>query len=491
MPSRPDRQERTRTGARKIPASTIMLVVLASALLLAVVSAALLTHRHYSGEDETISRAAPDLPVAEKGLEGGLPARPAPAGDVDADRVPSAGGGSKSRVDDLPAQVEEWRSRAAGMARSGDIQGAIEELYRAISISPEEPVLQREMSHLVALMGWKSLEQGDLRKALGFFEESLFYWPDNIEALRGMGFARYSNKDVDGAEKSLLSYLEKGGDRPDVYALLGEILYSENRLEDAHYFFQLSLLIDPEQPALAEKARRVQREAKIEGDFDRSRTRHFIFKHEGESLPEVLQIVEVICEEAYLQVGLILGVYPASSITVILYTDRQFQDVTRSPAWAGAIFDGKIRIPAKGLAQRSEVVERIIRHEYTHAVVHDHTGGRAPVWLQEGLAQKVEGFAYDPSFVAEKLIQGGGPFPLKSLEGNFISLTRDRADLAYMESRLAIQYLEEVHGPFALRELLDWMGKGHDVAGAIREVTGLGYGDFDRRFGQWVRELAR
>jgi hypothetical protein len=176
---------------------------------------------------------------------------------------------------------------------------------------------------------------------------------------------------------------------------------------------------------------------------------------------------------------------------VLLYTDRQFSDVTRSPAWAGAIFDGKIRIPAKGLSQRSGALEQIIAHEYTHALVHEVTQGRAPVWLQEGLAQQSENLPETPALVAKRLIQSGGPFPLKNLEQSFVAMPEAEAQLAYMESWLVVQYLEQRSGPFTLREILRALGDGDDINAALRQASGRDYAALDPDFRAWLTALAQ
>ena len=36
-------------------------------------------------------------------------------------------------------------------------------------------------------------------------------------------------------------------------------------------------------------------------------------------------------------------------IVVLLYPNQAFRDITRSPSWAGALNDGKIRVPVSGL----------------------------------------------------------------------------------------------------------------------------------------------
>ena len=74
----------------------------------------------------------------------------------------------------------------------------------------------------------------------------------------------------------------------------------------------------------------------------------------------------------------------------MLYPDETFREVTGSPHWSGGIYDGRIKLPIGGLARGSERLARTVRHEYAHAAIVTLSKGKAPVWLNEGLAQVAE-----------------------------------------------------------------------------------------------------
>lgn len=40
---------------------------------------------------------------------------------------------------------------------------------------------------------------------------------------------------------------------------------------------------------------------------------------------------------------------------IVLYASEQFQDVTRSPAWAAASYDGTIRVPVGGALEADDI----------------------------------------------------------------------------------------------------------------------------------------
>ena len=409
---------------------------------------------------------------------------PTPRPDTDSAAAPAP------LPDPLKARIDALRKEAVAKLRAGNAVAALELMDRAHGLRPDDPQVKRELSHLYALRGWQTYEARDFDRARGFFEEALYYWPDSEEAARGMGFALFQERDRAGAEQWLKTYAGLGGGRPDAYNLLGRICYESGRPDQALGYFENSLALSPEQPAISELARKIRREIKVEAGFFESDTSHFIIRYEGREVPDASQVVMVICEEAYFSVGRRLGYYPDEPVPVILYTDEQFQDVTRSPAWAGAIFDGKIRIPAKGLRQRTDVLERIIFHEYTHAVVHDVSQGRAPLWLHEGLAQMSEEQPIDAAVLAARVRAAGGPIPLQKLEGSFLGLPKAQAETAYAESLLAVQYLYDRYGAYALRELLRYLKQGDNIAAAVKDLTARDYSAFDREFEEWMRDEA-
>ena len=48
----------------------------------------------------------------------------------------------------------------------------------------------------------------------------------------------------------------------------------------------------------------------------------------------------------------------------MLYKHRDYADVTRSPEWAGAVYDGKIRLPLAGIQAVDKRLVAILYHEY-------------------------------------------------------------------------------------------------------------------------------
>jgi hypothetical protein len=80
------------------------------------------------------------------------------------------------------------------------------------------------------------------------------------------------------------------------------------------------------------------------------------------------QATEVF-NSVFFRIGDKLGEFPSNTIVAVLYTEKQFRDITRAPEWSGGQYDGRIRIPAAGASLKPELFERVLTHELTHAVV--------------------------------------------------------------------------------------------------------------------------
>jgi hypothetical protein len=168
----------------------------------------------------------------------------------------------------------------------------------------------------------------------------------------------------------------------------------------------------------------------------------------------------------------------------MLYTDGEFPAHASVPHWAQGLFDGQIRLAVSWAALRDERLDKTLRHEYTHALVHARTRGNVPTWLSEGLAVANEGRGTERArrlaWTADRLI------PLDELHGSFMALPPAQVPLAYAESEAAARYLLARHGAAAVRALLTRLGKAQDFATAIQDVTGGTYAEFQSA---WRRSL--
>ena len=96
-------------------------------------------------------------------------------------------------------------------------------------------------------------------------------------------------------------------------------------------------------------------------------------------------------DRAYWRIGLLLGgTYPNEPVPVVLYTGEQFRDITRSPSWAAGAYDGIIRVPMRGALDNPTELDRVLSHEFAHALIRNLAPRGVPTWLNEGLATALE-----------------------------------------------------------------------------------------------------
>jgi hypothetical protein len=250
-------------------------------------------------------------------------------------------------------------------------------------------------------------------------------------------------------------------------------LYRQNELEQAQMQAQAALALRAD-GELLELLSKLKKEIRVQRNYDDVRTSNFVVLFDGLEHEEMKYTVLDILKDAYAEIGKEFNHFPAEPISVILYTAKDFSDVTRAPMWSGGLFDqldGKIRLPVQGAVGDEAALRRVLYHEYTHALLYSLAPG-CPLWLNEGLAQRFSG---EESVSVAQLI------PLEMLGKGFPSESR-LAYAAYMESLQAVQDLVEEYGMARLRRLLSGLGAGGDMETAFAAAYGQ---PFSRWAAQW------
>lgn len=206
-------------------------------------------------------------------------------------------------------------------------------------------------------------------------------------------------------------------------------------------------------------------EASIENGFFASYGAHFTVLFEGPSDEALARRAVDLLDAAYYRIGAELYTFPDRTITVMLYTEQQFRDVTRSPEWAAAAYDGRIHVPMRGALARPEELERVLAHEFTHALVQSIAPRGVPTWLHEGLAVYFE----QPAGAAtnERRSASGDWIPLQKLAGSFAGLSPADARTAYAQSAAVVGRLLDQSGPAALVALLHDLARGESLPAAF------------------------
>jgi Tetratricopeptide repeat/Peptidase MA superfamily len=291
-----------------------------------------------------------------------------------------------------------------------------------------------------ARTGWEAIQRGDGEKAASAFRQVLAENPRDARALTGAGMAAHLLGRDDDAVSSLKRAVQVDPEYAYAHFLLGQVAYSQGDLDLAIKSFERVVKIAPGDPGIYKQLEDWKKEAALHETFTARPAARFTVMFEGPAQQVIADRVSSMLDAAYGRVGRTLNTYPIEPVTAILYTQQQFRDITKSPAWAAAAYDGRIRIPVMGALTNAAELDRIVTHEFVHAVIHQ-TYPRIPFWLNEGLATYLE--PGDHGWLTSRLRAADAMIPLARLDAAFSTAEGNEALLAYAESYVGARVLAE------------------------------------------------
>jgi hypothetical protein len=331
-----------------------------------------------------------------------------------------------------------------------------------------------------ARAGWDAIQRGDADKAAAAFREALSADPRDPVALAGSGVAAHLLGRDDQAIGSLKRALDIEPDYAYAAYLLGQLAYARGDLDLAIKSYERVVKIAPGSPGVFQQLEAWKKEAALHDGFVSRPGVRFTVLFEGPAQQPVADRVLAALEAAYAGVGKALNAYPPETITAILYTKEQFRDITKSPAWAAAVYDGRIRIPVLGALRVPGELDRVVTHEYVHALLQAVVPRGVPMWLNEGLATHFE--PTDHAWVRQRLRAAPAIIPLARLDQSFGQFDGAEAGLAYAESMVAARLLIERLGVnFPL--FLEYVGNGTSLEQALL-LFNINVTDIER---EWTR----
>jgi hypothetical protein len=220
----------------------------------------------------------------------------------------------------------------------------------------------------------------------------------------------------------------------------------------------LSLIAVATVDAAGAQRSRAERDEAIHRDFIQTGDTHFTMLFEGPQDYELASRALTALENAYFRIGSTLGAYPDDLITVVLYTEELFRDITRAPTWAAAAFDGKIRVPIRGALEHPAELERVLSHELAHAFVQSIAPRGVPTWLNEGIAMFFEPGGAQRA--EARLAETPKRLSFQRLSRQFGTLSTSDAEVAYAQSAIITRRLFEERGGWSVQELLRDLSDG-------------------------------
>jgi tetratricopeptide (TPR) repeat protein len=377
------------------------------------------------------------------------------------------------------AEALELNAEAVELAARGDHVAAKDRLERAWRLVPTHPTIRLNLQNALLNAALHEIEQGHPNDALDRLFEAAELG-ERSDVRQAIGVAHLRAGQYEEAREHLERASEERVNDAGLWLALGETYLRGSDRVRALDALQRARDAGASSPELEKLLARLGREVDAEWDFSALESAHFrVSFAEGENRAAAQLVLDGL-EDARSETAARLGVFPERVIEVVLYAAQDFHAITQTPDWAGGAYDGRIKVPVRGLEEDSPALARILRHEFMHSLVGQLSGDRCPVWLSEGLAvwAEEEGDGERRAW-AEEVVHGARLFPLYELEGPFTSLAPPRALVAYAQSYLVVRELIDRHGTRRLVELLQEL-RARSVAGAFAAVYAGELADFER-----------
>ncbi|HKQ97524.1 MAG TPA: tetratricopeptide repeat protein [Candidatus Polarisedimenticolia bacterium] len=393
---------------------------------------------------------------------------PPPTGTGGTSAVPATLGPPGSDLAADERRVEFLRRRIADRtaAAGGDASIALD---------------RREIVARLTVLAEASLSSRRYEEARRRAEEALTYDPSNVRVRRGLGAALIGLEQPLRARTVLEQALLDKPDDPDTLVVLAGALERLDRTPEAIAALRKSNALRPDVSVRAQ-IETLERHQGIDGGYRRSEAAHFSLAYDGgRTTPELEGAILGYLEEQWPAAARFFDWTPREAIAVVVYPEKQFREATLTDSDVAGLYDGKVRVPSGGLRHLDDWSRAVLRHELAHAFIAGKSGGGAPRWLHEGLAQVVEG----------RPIDRGAEFDLgrdyEAARGD----PRFGTTFTYASALSFVTFLQARYGQTALNDVLTAIGHGSSVEEAFQAVFRDSLPDLRAAWGEDLARKAR
>ena len=324
--------------------------------------------------------------------------------------------------------------------------------------------------------GWDALAAGQPHAAAESFRQAIAADPRNARLHLGAATAAYVERRDADATSALDRALALDPKLARARALMGQVRHRAGDLIGALREYDALVRDTPADKDAQATIERWRRELDLQQRMQQAVGDRFAVSFEGPAEEALAAKAIQSLDRAYWRIGDVLGTYPVAPVPVVLYTTEQFTDITRAPIWAAASYDGTIRVPMRGALSEERELDRVLAHEFTHALVRSLAATGVPTWLNEGLASAFES---DSLAWAERRVSQTRPIALSVLKTSFGRLSGAQAQAAYATSALAVHRLIQEAGGVAVANLLRDLGEGADFDTAFTHRMPRKFEDFE------------
>jgi Flp pilus assembly protein TadD len=371
---------------------------------------------------------------------------------------------------------------AVTLNEAGQYAAAAEHVRTALRSDPRQPTLRRNLRTILRNWAISELNAGRFDAAVALLSDTREH-EDDPGLLGLLGVAHTRKREWAEARDILERAVRLGAGDPTTYTALGEVYRHQGDRAAAVEMFHRARDRGASGADFDAMLTRLERELDAEWGYDQLRSAHFEISFDSGEDRSIAPVVLASLERAYFEVGRRLDWYPDGRTQVVLYPDEEFHHLTQSPDWTAGIYDGRIKLPVRGLVTADERVDRVLRHEYAHAVVGELTRMRCPTSLNEGVAiwaeEESPGDRIDWALDA---IADRPLFSFAELHPMFTKLPAERVPIAYAQSYLAVRSIIDRFGERRLRNMLESLGRGSSLDAAFDEALLTRFATFEEDF---------
>jgi tetratricopeptide (TPR) repeat protein len=329
--------------------------------------------------------------------------------------------------------------------------------------------------------GWAALESGQPAVAEQAFRDAIALDPKNASLHMGLGMAAFVLRRDADAKGALERALVLSPTLTRARAQLAQVAKRQGDLQEAIRIYEMVAVEVPDDAGVRDTLNRWKREADLHNRMRLTVGDFFTVSFEGQRDADMATQALESLNRAYWRICDLFGAFPPKSVPVVLYSGEQFRDITRSPQWAAAAFDGTIRVPMRGAGEKGEDLDRVLAHEFSHALIRSLATRNLPTWLNEGLASVLESDSLD--WARDRVGKATRVPSLTLLSGSFSKLGGGDAQVAYAVSALAARRLLDEAGGTAVANLLRDLGDGVDFEAAFLHRIQKPFAEFQASLG--------